>query len=108
MATKEIDFSPYFSDENAERYVTEVVEDVVEDYDFEPVMNTGTYVKRPGFFMKRIPGTTEFAIKAEGTKLRYNPEEVDDEVVVGAIEERLEDARQEFVSWKGVSESLEV
>lgn len=108
MTTREIDFSPYFNDDMAEEYAEELASEIASQYDFEPVLDTGTYVKRPGFFMKRIPGTTEFAVGAEGTRLKYNPEQVPDEDVEVLVEERLEEARQEFASWKGVSDSLEV
>lgn len=108
MSTREIDFSPYFDDETAAEYATELADEIATEYDFEPVMDTGQYVSRPGFFMRRIPGTTDFAVGAEGTRLKYNPDQVPDEEVEELLEEKLDEARQEYVSWKGINKGLEL
>lgn len=106
-SAKEIDFSPYFNDEEAKEYASEVLQVVVDQYDFERVSDTDFYVNRPNLFARYIPGNTDFAMSVEGTRLRYNPEVVDEEDVENAVDERLEEARQDFISWKGVRDNLD-
>ena len=106
-SAKEIDFQPHFNDEEAEEYASEVLQVVVDQYDFERVSDTDFYVKRPNLFARYIPGNTHFSMSVEGTRLRYNPELVDEEDLENAVDERLEEARQDFISWKGVRDNLD-
>jgi hypothetical protein len=104
---EEVEFSPFFGGAEARDYAVEVLEEVVEPYDFQHVGNNHTYVERPGILSQFIPGSTNFAASVEGTRLRYNPDLISDEEVEEAIESRLEEARQEYTSWRALSSSLE-
>jgi hypothetical protein len=104
---EEVEFSPYFGEDEARDYALEVLEEVVEPYDLQLVGNDHTYVERPGVLSRFIPGSTDFAASVEGTRLRYNPELISDDEVEEAIDSRLEKARQEYTSWNALSSSLE-
>ena len=105
---EEIDFSPYFSEDYAEEYAQEFLEDLVEGRNLEPAVSGHTYVRRPDSWLGRfMPGSTDFAASAENGKLRYNTEYINSEEVDEMVEQRTDQARQEFTSWKAVSSELE-
>lgn len=102
---QEVDFSPYFNDEESREYAQDVLEDIAEDYDLEPVTGSDAYVQR-GFLSRILPGSIEFGASVEGTSLRYNTDIVDEEDIVEAVDDRLEESRQDFTSWKALSAEL--
>lgn len=102
---RELDFSPYFNDEESREYALDVLDEVAGNYDIEPVPESDAYVQR-GLLSYIIPGQTEFAASVEGTSLRYNGEIIDDEDVAEAVDAQLEESRKDFTSWKALSSEL--
>lgn len=103
--TRELDFSPYFDEDESREYALDVLEDIAEDYDLEPVPDSDAYVQR-GLLSRIIPGSVEFGASVEGTSLRYNTEIIDEEDVAEAVDTRLEESRQDFTSWRALSAEL--
>jgi hypothetical protein len=103
--TRELDFSPYFDEDESREYALDVLEDIAETYDLDSVKGSDAYVRR-GFLSRIIPGSVEFGASVEGTSLRYNTEIIDEEDVSEAVDARLEESRQDFTSWKALSTEL--
>jgi len=103
---RELDFSPYFSEDESREYALEVLEEVAENYELEHVPESDAYVQR-GLLSRIIPGSVEFGASVEGTSLRYNSDIVDEEDVAEAVDARLEQSRQDFTSWKALDAELE-
>ena len=102
---RELDFSPYFSEDESREYALDVLEEVAETYDLDPVPETDAYVQR-GLLSRIILGSVEFGASVEGTSLRYNIDVVDEEDVAEAVDNRLEQSRRDFASWKALDAEL--
>ncbi|MFB6175128.1 MAG: hypothetical protein ABEJ87_04060 [Candidatus Nanohalobium sp.] len=103
---QQIDLSPEFPEDQAEKYAREIVHKVGKDLDFQHVADF-KYVTSPGLFEKFLPGAEEYVIRAEDTMVRYNPEYISEEDIEEAVDERTEKARQEFTGWKSIKQKLE-